>query len=88
MQNINSVLTGILAVLTICSANLESFGQIKYTENDGSILLPEQKSKIAISYQKQNELSQNSEWQKFTRKNGNWTVQWNEATETPHRAFG
>jgi len=58
-------------------------------EEDGSILLPAQKNLVpGINTDKQLELSLTSEWTDFTRRSGSWAVIWNEATRTPHRAYG
>lgn len=58
-------------------------------EPDGSILLPAQK-RVGGSFNPvvQHELSRSSQWADFVRRYGRWSVQWNEATGTPHRAYG
>ena len=33
-------------------------------------------------------LTRGSSWRNFEARHGRWSVQWNEATGTPHRAFG
>ncbi len=70
---------------------LLTFGVIarQDTEPDGSILLPEQKvGEMAFHSGVQQRLTLSHHWQQFLQENGNWSVQWNEATGTPHRAFG
>ena len=58
-------------------------------EADGSILLPTQKQNyIAINYSTQQRLTLSGRWQSFVQMHGHWSVQWNEATQTPHRAYG
>ena len=79
-----------------CITFVMSFGFILSTvvaqeevEADGSILLPAQKQNyIAIDYATQQRLSLSGRWQSFVQMHGHWSVQWNEATQTPHRAFG
>ena len=56
---------------------------------DGSVLLPAQKNGgKSLNVSKQAELSRSREWQEFTRRNGSWRALWNEATGSPHRAYG
>ncbi len=58
-------------------------------EADGSILLPAQKQNdIAIDNATQQRLTLSGRWQSFVQMHGHWSVQWNEATQTPHRAYG
>ncbi len=58
-------------------------------EADGSILLPAQKElTLPENFAVQQRLTVSKRWQSFVQKNGQWSVQWNEATGTPHRAFG
>ncbi|RMG25031.1 MAG: hypothetical protein D6732_22975, partial [Methanobacteriota archaeon] len=58
-------------------------------EADGSILLPEQKRLgQALDHTFQERLTLSPTWQQFLQQNGKWAVQWNEATLTPHRAYG
>lgn len=58
-------------------------------EADGSILLPAQKeSAMPMDMLIQQTLTASARWQSFIRKHGEWSVQWNEATRTPHRAYG
>lgn len=58
-------------------------------EADGSILLPAQKeSAMPIDMLTQQTLTASTRWQSFIQKHGEWSVQWNEATRTPHRAYG
>jgi len=58
-------------------------------ESDGSVLLPLQKQmRSRFNTERQLELIRTSEWQEFTKKNGNWSVMWNEIQTNPHRAFG
>ena len=61
----------------------------EHVEADGSVLLPMQKStEISIQPALQNRLSSDYSWRDFVSEHGHWSVQWNEATKTPHRAFG
>jgi hypothetical protein len=56
---------------------------------DGSIPLPAQSfSAKGFSASRQLEFSRSAAWQAFTGQHGSWGVLWNEATGTPHRAFG
>ena len=72
-------------VLILNSALLSS----EFVEQDGSILLPQQKFfKSVKNHPAQMKLSLSPNWQSFMNENGNWAVQWNEYTGTPHRAFG
>jgi Zn-dependent metalloprotease len=58
-------------------------------EADGSILLPAQKeTAMPIDALTQQTLTASARWQSFIQKHGEWSVQWNEATQTPHRAYG
>jgi hypothetical protein len=58
-------------------------------EDDGSILLPAQKTTgNSIDQAKQQQLTASDKWTGFLTTHGQWSVLWNEATETPHRAFG
>ncbi|MBI3193554.1 MAG: choice-of-anchor D domain-containing protein [Ignavibacteriae bacterium] len=41
-----------------------------------------------LDNRKQIEFSSSNEWMNFTKRHGAWSVQWNEVTGTPHRAFG
>jgi len=55
----------------------------------GSINLPaQQQGTSRIHLNKQLSLSRSATWQTFTRKYGNWRVQWNERLGTIHRAYG
>jgi hypothetical protein len=72
---------GLIQIVSVSSAQ----------ENDsvGSVLLQQQTHIKKIGdYEKQKYLTETNSWKEFVQKNGNWTVQWNEATQTPHRAFG
>jgi Zn-dependent metalloprotease len=61
----------------------------EFVETDGSILLPQQKFfKHAADQPLQITLTLSDFWQSFKNDHGNWAVQWNEYTGTPHRAFG
>jgi len=65
---------------------------VSYAQDDGydaSIFLPQQTNteKIGV-FEKQKCLMETNSWKDFIRKNGNWKVQWNEATRSPHRAYG
>ena len=52
-------------------------------------LLPQQQEKIpAVNAERQAALSRSAPWQAFSEQHGQWSVVWNEATRTPHRAFG
>ncbi len=76
-----------LSFALIASANLSA--QSRKTVADGSILLPTQEAKAkSLNQKQQTQLSQSAAWQDFSQKHGDWSVQWNEATRTPHRAFG
>ncbi|RMI17416.1 MAG: T9SS C-terminal target domain-containing protein [Calditrichaeota bacterium] len=56
---------------------------------DGSILLPAQTEGIApVDPAYQQRLTAGHRWQSFVAQYGPWSVQWNEVTRTPHRAFG
>ncbi len=58
-------------------------------ETDGSLLLPSQRVHSGwINPDSQRMLSRSSDWVNFTIANGQWSVTWNEATGTPHRAYG
>jgi len=57
--------------------------------SDGSILLPAQTTSEPFSRrEQQRELSELPQWKTFAERNGGWVALWNEATRTPHRAFG
>jgi len=74
---------GVLFVLNASYAGTENF------QSDGSVYQYQQDSKLKkINKNKQQELSASTAWNQFVRKYGDWSVQWNEATGTPHRAFG
>ncbi len=76
-----------LSFALLISASL--FAQSQETRADGSILLPAQEAKAkSFNQEQQAQLSKSAAWQGFSQKHGNWSVQWNEATRTPHRAFG
>jgi hypothetical protein len=52
-------------------------------------LFPQQTSQRPVVHaERQAELSRTARWESFTARHGAWTVLWNEATKTPHRAFG
>ncbi|MCK6621319.1 MAG: PepSY domain-containing protein [Calditrichaceae bacterium] len=56
---------------------------------DGSILLPAQtESAFWIDAAEQQRLAATARWQNFVQRHGGWSVQWNEAARTPHRAYG
>ena len=58
-------------------------------EEDGSVLLPCQKGALRLTdAERQIQLSRSAPWVEFTTRQGAWSVVWNEATGTPHRAFG
>ena len=58
-------------------------------EEDGSVLLPCQKGVVRLpDPERQILLSRSAPWLEFTARHGTWSVVWNEATGTPHRAFG
>ena len=57
--------------------------------SDKSILLPAQNERaMPGTISKQQKITSSQRWQSFVAKHGQWSVQWNEATMTPHRAFG
>ena len=86
MQNMGKMLSG--AMLCLLLFSVSSFAHER-SEDDGSILLPaERKSMLAGSEKAQRYLTASKTWQAFVAKHGEWSVQWNEATRTPHRAFG
>jgi hypothetical protein len=67
---------------------LSAIGQVQ-VEADGSILLPAQKeTTLPIDLVTQQNLTASVRWQSFIQKHGQWSVQWNEVTQTPHRAYG
>ena len=62
------------------------YGQI---ESNGEILLPAQRLKTRrIDPAQQASLSLSPAWLDFTASHGQWNVQWNAITRTPHWAFG
>lgn len=78
-----------LFLIFILVWNLSALFAREVIEEDGSILLPAQKNTVpAINAEKQLKLSLGNEWTEFTQRFGSWAVIWNEATRTPHRAFG
>jgi len=79
------LLRGILIVIIWGNLALSN----EFVETDGSILLPQQKFfEHAVDRSKQMTLTLSDSWQSFVNEKGNWAVQWNEYTNTPHRAFG
>lgn len=56
-------------------------------EDAGVIELPSQRLKAINAFQ-QVQLMEDAGWQAFVEQHGSWSVVWNEATGTPHRAFG
>ncbi len=76
----------LLSLLVLIPAALSGQNRV---EADGSVLLPAQvNTEMSFDRSKQFQMTRSFQWQEFQRKHGNWSVQWNEATGTPHRAFG
>ncbi|RMG69260.1 MAG: T9SS C-terminal target domain-containing protein [Calditrichaeota bacterium] len=62
---------------------------VQRTTNTEEVLLPMESSRAAFFHPAlQHRLTASRAWQAFVDQNGAWAVQWNEATGTPHRAFG
>jgi len=53
------------------------------------VKLPSEKSNYtSTNKETQRQFTRSLPWQKFLDAHGSWSVQWNEASQTPHRAFG
>jgi hypothetical protein len=75
-----------VAVVLVSAAETFAARQV---ERDGSVLLPLQlRTGTLPDEARQTALSRSDRWRTFTSRNGAWSVLWNEATGTPHRAFG
>jgi hypothetical protein len=78
----------LMCLMAACVSVLRGAG-MQAVEEDGSVLLPVQKQGgIMPDEQRQAALSRSVQWQTFTSRYGTWSALWNEATGTPHRAFG
>ena len=77
--------TLLLLVLALFCPTIH-YGQV---ESNGEILLPAQRQKTRrIDPAQQASLSFSPAWLDFTASHGQWNVQWNPTTRTPHRAYG
>ncbi|MEM9999006.1 MAG: hypothetical protein AAF809_14985, partial [Bacteroidota bacterium] len=56
-------------------------------QNDGTVALRDAPP-TALSAARQQSLASQAAWQEFRDDHGSWSALWNEATGTPHRAFG
>jgi Zn-dependent metalloprotease len=78
----------LIGLLVLSVAGSLAFGAVN-GQPDGSVLLPAQtRSAVHLNPERQASLSRSPAWQAFTSEHGHWSVSWNEATGTPHRAFG
>lgn len=75
------------AVLALPGAG--GFASVRSQEQDGSVFLPLQmRGTRPPDQERQVALSRAVPWREFVAERGAWSVLWNEATGTPHRAFG
>ena len=78
-----------LRIITVFCLSASLFGQQSAIISKGDVLLPaQQKSTMARNMSVQKQMTVSKRWQSFVQEHGTWSVQWNEATRTPHRAFG
>lgn len=79
----------IFVLVLACPVVLSTYAAAPPIESDGSILLPAQAAIGTLpDAGRQQALTISAEWRQFNRQHGAWTAFWNEATATPHRAFG
>ena len=80
-------LVTLTVILYVVSASL--WADTIVVEENGSILLPaERLLRSAIQPDVQRRMSNSRRWRSFIEDHGSWSVQWNQVTGTPHRAYG
>src|SRR5258705_4069757 len=76
----------VAAVLFLCVGSTRAWAE---TSPDASGAI-ELKSPVVATHDaaRQRALSESPTWQDFRARNGHWSAIWNEATSSPHLAFG
>ena len=76
-------------LMFLCLVFFRSQAMVQRTGATDEVMLPMESAQAGFFHTDiQHRLTASRSWQSFVERHGAWAVQWNEATGTPHRAFG
>ena len=78
----------LVAALGLLAAAAAAAAPREANDPDGSVALPRGSTVRIADGARQAELERLPAWTDFLSRHGPWSALWNDATETPHRAFG